>query len=105
MEMWKLLALTAIFLALLYCAQGSSQSGDTEYLSADNWQLEPLKERFTDKVADLIKRSKLQQFYGLMGRRSGKQGNTSRIAKSFTSGSAIMAIYTGKRPMKTLNNI
>ncbi|KAL4660477.1 protachykinin-1-like isoform X1 [Arapaima gigas] len=73
METWKLLALIALLLAVVYCARGASESGDTDYLSADTWQLEPAEENFGDQVADLLKRSKSQQFYGLMGRRSGNR--------------------------------
>ncbi|KAJ8365036.1 hypothetical protein SKAU_G00138670 [Synaphobranchus kaupii] len=69
MEIWKLILIVVIS-ALLYCAQGSP-SYEKEYWSAEDWKDEPSESSLARRVADLIKRSKTQQFYGLMGRRSG----------------------------------
>ncbi|XP_048869110.1 protachykinin-1 [Brienomyrus brachyistius] len=73
METWKLLALIAVVSAVVCYVRGSSVSDGEESWSAESWQTEPSETSFTSKVADLIKRSKSQQFYGLMGRRSGIQ--------------------------------
>ncbi|KAI1887168.1 hypothetical protein AGOR_G00203350 [Albula goreensis] len=73
MEIWKLLVLIVAIFALVYCAQGSSPSYEKEYWSAEDWKDEPSENILANRVADLIKRSKSQQFYGLMGRRAGGQ--------------------------------
>ncbi|KAJ8384197.1 hypothetical protein AAFF_G00207450 [Aldrovandia affinis] len=71
MEIWKLLVLIVAIFALVYCAQGSSPNYEKEYWSAEGWKDEPSENNLASRMADLIKRSKSQQFYGLMGRRSG----------------------------------
>ncbi|KAG5855081.1 hypothetical protein ANANG_G00045170 [Anguilla anguilla] len=71
MDIWKLIVLIVSFFALIYCTQGSSPSYEKKYWSAEGWKDEPSESRLAGRVVDLIKRSKSQQFYGLMGRRSG----------------------------------
>ncbi|KAJ0001524.1 hypothetical protein NQD34_006544 [Periophthalmus magnuspinnatus] len=42
--------------------------------SLDTWQRDhPLEQRLSMRLAEIIKRSKAQQFHGLMGRSSGTQ--------------------------------
>ncbi|XP_039979538.1 tachykinin-4 isoform X1 [Xiphias gladius] len=49
----------------------SSEEEDGEIWTVQNWQGYPLEPGITIRLADLIKRSKAQQFHGLMGRSSG----------------------------------
>ncbi|KAF0032292.1 hypothetical protein F2P81_014582 [Scophthalmus maximus] len=51
---------------------GQEEDGDTWTL--DNSQGYPLERGLTIRLADLIKRSKSEQFHGLMGRSSGNKG-------------------------------
>uniref|UniRef100_A0A3B5AFD4 Uncharacterized protein n=1 Tax=Stegastes partitus TaxID=144197 RepID=A0A3B5AFD4_9TELE len=58
-------------------ALGSPVSGEEE--DGDAWRVAerrrlPLERGITIRLADLIKRSKAQQFHGLMGRSSGNKG-------------------------------
>uniref|UniRef100_A0AAY4DKD7 Uncharacterized protein n=1 Tax=Denticeps clupeoides TaxID=299321 RepID=A0AAY4DKD7_9TELE len=64
------------FLAVVLCAQacasrGSSAGEDHQLWSMENWQEEPQESGVAVRFADLMKRSKSQQFHGLMGRSSG----------------------------------
>ncbi|KAG8006681.1 hypothetical protein GBF38_022642 [Nibea albiflora] len=52
----------------------SSEEEDGEVWTVENWQGYPLERGLTIRLADLIKRSKSQQFHGLMGRSSGNKG-------------------------------
>ncbi|XP_031416943.1 protachykinin-1 [Clupea harengus] len=72
METWKLLAVVIPFIVLVYSVQGISFTLDRENWISKNWQEEPVLERLADQEESLVKRSKARQFYGLMGRRSGK---------------------------------
>ncbi|KAM9843173.1 uncharacterized protein ACBR49_012403 [Aulostomus maculatus] len=49
----------------------SRENEDGEVWTVNNWQGYPLERGITLQLADLIKRSKAQQFHGLMGRSSG----------------------------------
>ncbi|XP_057673280.1 tachykinin-4 [Corythoichthys intestinalis] len=49
----------------------SSQEEGREVWTLENWQDFPLERGITIRLADLIKRSKAQQFHGLMGRSLG----------------------------------
>ncbi|XP_018554046.1 protachykinin-1 [Lates calcarifer] len=49
----------------------SGEEDDGDILTVENWQGYPLERGITIRLADLIKRSKAQQFHGLMGRSSG----------------------------------
>ncbi|XP_061557111.1 tachykinin-4 [Phycodurus eques] len=56
------------------CALGGplgSRDEGREVWTLDNWRVYPLANGITIRLADLIKRSKAQQFHGLMGRSSG----------------------------------
>ncbi|XP_071767439.1 tachykinin-4 [Centroberyx gerrardi] len=66
------LLLVAVFVQV-YGALGTPLSGeeDGQMWTVDNWQGYPPERAITIRLADLIKRSKAQQFHGLMGRSSG----------------------------------
>ncbi|XP_067427120.1 protachykinin-like [Thunnus thynnus] len=49
----------------------SNEEEDGEVWTLENWQGYPQERGITIRLADLIKRSKAQQFHGLMGRSSG----------------------------------
>ncbi|KAG5832390.1 hypothetical protein ANANG_G00290670 [Anguilla anguilla] len=67
----KVLVLMVTFFAQVYCVLGSSASDDRDFWPSESWQDEPLENSLATRVADLMKRSKSQQFHALMGRRSG----------------------------------
>ncbi|XP_061888814.1 uncharacterized protein LOC133639496 isoform X2 [Entelurus aequoreus] len=52
----------------------SSQGDDMEAWSVDDWQGYPSETQLTLRLVDLLKRSKAQQFHGLMGRSLGNKG-------------------------------
>ncbi|XP_061740963.1 protachykinin-1-like [Nerophis ophidion] len=49
----------------------SGQEDDMEAWSMDDWQGSPSETQLTLRLVDLLKRSKAQQFHGLMGRSLG----------------------------------
>uniref|UniRef100_A0A3Q1C3K1 Uncharacterized protein n=2 Tax=Amphiprion TaxID=80969 RepID=A0A3Q1C3K1_AMPOC len=57
----------------VFGALGTPLSGeeDGDVWTVEKWQGYPLERGITIRLADLIKRSKAQQFHGLMGRSSG----------------------------------
>ncbi|KAF6736921.1 hypothetical protein FQA47_006507 [Oryzias melastigma] len=69
---FALLLLLAAF-AQVVCTLGSplSSEDDGDLWTEQNWQGYPIERGVTLRLADLIKRSKSQQFHGLMGRSSG----------------------------------
>ncbi|XP_036401119.1 protachykinin-1-like [Megalops cyprinoides] len=71
MEIWKLLVLIVALFALVYCAHGSSPNYNEEYWPTEDWKDAPSENTLGNQVTNLVKRYKSQQFYGLMGRRSG----------------------------------
>uniref|UniRef100_A0A8C2A319 Si:ch211-131k2.2 n=1 Tax=Cyprinus carpio TaxID=7962 RepID=A0A8C2A319_CYPCA len=72
MEICKLSVLMLTVLALACSVQGLSLTLNRDPWISDNWEDEPVEETLVSQVASLLKRSKSHQFYGLMGRRSGK---------------------------------
>uniref|UniRef100_A0A3Q2PXI7 Uncharacterized protein n=1 Tax=Fundulus heteroclitus TaxID=8078 RepID=A0A3Q2PXI7_FUNHE len=50
----------------------STEDEEGHMFAVDNWQGYPVERGLTIRLADLIKRSKAQQFHGLMGRSPGK---------------------------------
>uniref|UniRef100_A0A3Q3WU73 Tachykinin precursor 4 n=1 Tax=Mola mola TaxID=94237 RepID=A0A3Q3WU73_MOLML len=76
MEALKFVAVLLVLLAVqLFGALGlSSDEEDGEVWMLENWQGFPLEKGISIRLADLIKRSKAQQFHGLMGRSSGNKG-------------------------------
>uniref|UniRef100_A0A1A7YI21 Tachykinin 1 n=1 Tax=Iconisemion striatum TaxID=60296 RepID=A0A1A7YI21_9TELE len=70
---WAAVLLLLGFLQTL-SALGDPLSGedeDRETWTVQKWQGSPLERGITMRLADLIKRSKAQQFHGLMGRSPG----------------------------------
>ncbi|XP_067333135.1 protachykinin-like [Channa argus] len=66
--------LVAVVLVQVFGALGtplSGEDGDHDIWNVDNWQGYPLERGISTRLADLIKRSKAQQFHGLMGRSLG----------------------------------
>uniref|UniRef100_A0A087X9X4 Uncharacterized protein n=1 Tax=Poecilia formosa TaxID=48698 RepID=A0A087X9X4_POEFO len=53
----------------------SAEDEEGQMWTVDNWQGFPVERGLTIRLADLIKRSKAQQFHGLMGRSPGKTNN------------------------------
>uniref|UniRef100_A0A672PYT4 Si:ch211-131k2.2 n=1 Tax=Sinocyclocheilus grahami TaxID=75366 RepID=A0A672PYT4_SINGR len=72
MEIWKLSVLMLTILAFACSVQGLSFTLNRDPWISDNWEDEPVEETLASQVASLLKRSKSHQFYGLMGKRSGK---------------------------------
>uniref|UniRef100_A0A668ARU2 Uncharacterized protein n=1 Tax=Myripristis murdjan TaxID=586833 RepID=A0A668ARU2_9TELE len=72
---FAVLLLVAV-LVQVYDALGTplSTEEDGEIWTLENWQGSPPDREVTVRLADLIKRSKAQQFHGLMGRSSGNKG-------------------------------
>nr|XP_057905724.1 protachykinin-like [Doryrhamphus excisus] len=71
MEALKFATVLLVVLAQALCALGnplSSQEDDSGVWTLDNWQDYPLERGLTLRLVDLLKRSKSQQFHGLMGR-------------------------------------
>ncbi|KAJ8251892.1 hypothetical protein GJAV_G00226600 [Gymnothorax javanicus] len=69
----KVFVLMVTFFAQVYLIQGSPERDDREYWPSESWQEVPLENSLVTRVADLMKRSKSQQFHALMGRQSGVQ--------------------------------
>ncbi|XP_034166174.1 tachykinin-4 [Pangasianodon hypophthalmus] len=67
MELFKLCILAFVLYAQLHTGV-SSFSEDMDIWSLENWQGDPAESGFTLHFDDLLKRSKSQQFHGLMGR-------------------------------------
>ncbi|XP_053708721.1 protachykinin-1-like isoform X1 [Synchiropus splendidus] len=70
----KLLVVLLVVLVQLLGVLGSHLSSEEEerdVWSSEKWQEHPLERRIT-VLADLLKRSKAQQFHGLMGRSPGE---------------------------------
>uniref|UniRef100_A0A3B3XFU1 Uncharacterized protein n=1 Tax=Poecilia mexicana TaxID=48701 RepID=A0A3B3XFU1_9TELE len=53
----------------------SAEDEEGQMWTVDNWQGFPVERGLTIRLADLIKRSKAQQFHGLMGRSPGNNNN------------------------------
>uniref|UniRef100_A0A669B4P4 Uncharacterized protein n=1 Tax=Oreochromis niloticus TaxID=8128 RepID=A0A669B4P4_ORENI len=75
METLKFVVVLLVVVLVQVCsALGTPLSGeenDGEMWTVENWQGYPVERGITIRLADLIKRSKAQQFHGLMGRSSG----------------------------------
>uniref|UniRef100_A0A3Q3JE48 Uncharacterized protein n=1 Tax=Monopterus albus TaxID=43700 RepID=A0A3Q3JE48_MONAL len=78
MEALKLVAvlLVAVFVQVLGALGNplSSEEEDRSIWTAENWQDYPLERGTTIGLADLIRRSKAEQFHALMGRSLGNRG-------------------------------
>uniref|UniRef100_A0A3P9DDL0 Tachykinin precursor 4 n=1 Tax=Maylandia zebra TaxID=106582 RepID=A0A3P9DDL0_9CICH len=79
METLKFVVVMLVVVLVQVCsALGTPLSGeenDGEMWTVEDWQGYPVERGITIRLADLIKRSKAQQFHGLMGRSSGEQIN------------------------------
>uniref|UniRef100_A0A3Q2DX44 Uncharacterized protein n=1 Tax=Cyprinodon variegatus TaxID=28743 RepID=A0A3Q2DX44_CYPVA len=53
----------------------STEDEEGHVWTVDNWQGYPVERGLSIRLADLIKRSKAQQFHGLMGRSPGNNNN------------------------------
>uniref|UniRef100_A0A3B4GTW7 Uncharacterized protein n=1 Tax=Pundamilia nyererei TaxID=303518 RepID=A0A3B4GTW7_9CICH len=77
METLKFVVVMLVVVLVQVCsALGTPLSGeenDGEMWTVEDWQGYPVERGLTIRLADLIKRSKAQQFHGLMGRSSGEQ--------------------------------
>uniref|UniRef100_A0A4W4H737 Uncharacterized protein n=1 Tax=Electrophorus electricus TaxID=8005 RepID=A0A4W4H737_ELEEL len=73
MEILKISVLAVALYTQVY-SDASSLGEDRDILSVENWQDDPAEIDLTLRFADLMKRSKSQQFHGLMGRNSGNKG-------------------------------
>ncbi|XP_070837935.1 protachykinin-like [Chaetodon trifascialis] len=74
----------------------SSEEEDGEVWTVEKWQGYPLERGVTIRLADLIKRSKAQQFHGLMGRSSGSQ--LVRLGRKRNKGEMFVGLM-GKRSL------
>ncbi|XP_036417409.1 tachykinin-4 isoform X2 [Colossoma macropomum] len=70
MVLLRLCVLAVVFYAQMDTAV-SAPSEDRTVWSMENWQDDPEDSGLTLHFTDLLKRSKSQQFHGLMGRSSG----------------------------------
>ncbi|TNN51390.1 Protachykinin [Liparis tanakae] len=75
----------------------SNGSEDREIWTADNWQGYPLEREIAIRLADLMKRSKAQQFHGLMGRSTGTSQPV-RLGKKRTKGEMFVGLM-GRRSL------
>ncbi|XP_068435402.1 tachykinin-4 isoform X2 [Clinocottus analis] len=75
----------------------SNGDGDGEIWTVENWQGYPLERGITIRLADLIKRSKAQQFHGLMGRSSGASQPV-RVGKKRNRGEMFVGLM-GRRSL------
>uniref|UniRef100_A0A3P8WGK8 Uncharacterized protein n=1 Tax=Cynoglossus semilaevis TaxID=244447 RepID=A0A3P8WGK8_CYNSE len=78
MEALKFAVLLLVFVFVqVFGALGnplSRQEEDGETWGLDNWQEYPEEGALSNRLAELIKRSKSHQFHGLMGRSLGNKG-------------------------------
>ncbi|XP_031683375.1 uncharacterized protein LOC109898550 isoform X2 [Oncorhynchus kisutch] len=72
MDVLKFVVLIVAVFAQVYCALGTPTSDDGDIWSIENWQRDPLESGLAFGVADLTKRSELQQFQQLVGKSSGQ---------------------------------
>ncbi|KAM3599036.1 uncharacterized protein V6R79_025876 [Siganus canaliculatus] len=75
----------------------SSEEEDGEVWTVENWQGFPLERGISIRLADLIKRSKAQQFHGLMGRSSGASEPV-RLGRKRNKGEMFVGLM-GKRTL------
>ncbi|XP_054615688.1 protachykinin-1-like [Dunckerocampus dactyliophorus] len=71
MEALRFVTVLMVVSAQSLCTLGSplsSQEDDSGVWTLDNWQDYPIERGLTLRLVDLLKRSKAQQFHGLMGR-------------------------------------
>ncbi|XP_051792379.1 protachykinin-like isoform X1 [Erpetoichthys calabaricus] len=79
METIRFVILAVVLFAQVYCDEEASPDQEGQYWSAETWQDEVPDNSIAQQFAELIKRSKSHQFYGLMGRRSGTSGSPQTV--------------------------
>ncbi|KAK9535666.1 hypothetical protein VZT92_008036 [Zoarces viviparus] len=77
----------------------SNDEEDGEMWTVENWQGYPLERGITIRLADLIKRSKAQQFHGLMGRSLGASQPV-RLGKKRNKGEMFVGLMGRRSPGK-----
>ncbi|XP_070703510.1 protachykinin-like [Pempheris klunzingeri] len=100
MEALKFVAvLLVVVFVQVFGALGTplSENEDGEIWTVDNWQGYPLEKGISIRLADLIKRSKAQQFHGLMGRSSGTSQPV-RLGRKRNKGEMFVGLM-GKRSL------
>ncbi|CAL8271719.1 unnamed protein product [Lota lota] len=102
MEVLKfiVLLLVAVF-AQVYVALGSPLSSevDGEMWNTENWQGFPPEGDLNIRLADLIKRSRAQQFHGLMGRSTGDVTQLSKLGRKRNKGEMFVGLM-GRRSLR-----
>uniref|UniRef100_A0A8C6SYJ7 Uncharacterized protein n=1 Tax=Neogobius melanostomus TaxID=47308 RepID=A0A8C6SYJ7_9GOBI len=101
MEALKLLVV--FLLMVLFQVMGvvsgplSNKEQDSGVWTLDTWQEFPLERGLRMRLAEIIKRSKAQQFHGLMGRSSGIS-HSARLGRKRNKGEAFVGLM-GKRSL------
>ncbi|KAM6966812.1 uncharacterized protein LKV04_019216 [Tautogolabrus adspersus] len=100
MEALKFVVVLLVFVFVqVVCVLGTTLSSEEdEVRTADNWQGYPLERDLTMHLAELIKRSKAQQFHGLMGRSSGRSQPV-RLGRKRNKGDMFVGLM-GKRNIR-----
>uniref|UniRef100_A0A3B5QPR1 Uncharacterized protein n=1 Tax=Xiphophorus maculatus TaxID=8083 RepID=A0A3B5QPR1_XIPMA len=102
MEAVKLAAvLLLVVLVQTVSALGAPLSAEDEegqMWTVDNWQGFPVEGGLTIRLADLIKRSKAQQFHGLMGRTPGSLARLGRKRNNNNKGEMFVGLM-GRRSL------
>ncbi|XP_063077367.1 tachykinin-4 [Engraulis encrasicolus] len=94
MEMWSLLPLVV----LVCSVQGISLALSKDNWISTNWQGEPVLDALMDQEESVVKRSKANQFYGLMGKRSDSQEPV-RLQRRRNKGGAMFVGLMGRRAL------
>ncbi|TNM97536.1 hypothetical protein fugu_015692 [Takifugu bimaculatus] len=99
MEAVKFVVLLLVVAAVqVFGALGfSSDEEDGEVWMVQNWKDYPLQKRIANQLVDLIKRSKAQQFHGLMGRSPGAS-RSFRLGRERNKGEMFVGLM-GKRTL------
>ncbi|XP_065820614.1 tachykinin-4 isoform X2 [Labrus bergylta] len=93
--------LVFVFVQVVGVLGTSLSKEEDEAWTADNWQVKitsqgyPLERDLTMHLAELIKRSKAQQFHGLMGR-SSRRSQAVRLGRKSNKGDMFVGLM-GKR--------
>ncbi|XP_065820615.1 tachykinin-4 isoform X3 [Labrus bergylta] len=87
--------LVFVFVQVVGVLGTSLSKEEDEAWTADNWQGYPLERDLTMHLAELIKRSKAQQFHGLMGR-SSRRSQAVRLGRKSNKGDMFVGLM-GKR--------
>ncbi|XP_069004656.1 protachykinin-like [Embiotoca jacksoni] len=101
MEALKCVVVLLVVFVQVFGALGtplSNEEDNGEIWTVDNWQGYPLERGITIRLADVIKRSKAQQFHGLMGRSSGASQPV-RLGRKRNKGEMFVGLM-GKRSLE-----